>query len=288
VDYTVILSATIDSITYAGLLFLVSSGFTLVFGLLRVLNLAHGALYIWGGYVGLVVAAATGNWWIALISSAAAVGLIGLIAERLLFRRVRGDTQGEVILTIGISFVLADLARAAFGGYPKSVTPPSYLSGTMTVLGLPYGRIRIVLLIAAVLVLAALFILLRRSRVGALVRAAVDDREMLSVMGIRVSTMYTGMFVFASVLAGFAGFAGANFLSIYPGADSEILLLALVIVVIGGLGSLSGAVIGSLVIAVAVNFGTIFAPQFVYFLVFAPMLLILVVRPTGLLGRKWD
>lgn len=280
-----LLLTLINGLTLGGLLFLVASGFTLVFGLMRVLNLAHGAFYLWGGYVGLQVVRATGNFWLALLAGTATVAVGGGVAERVLFRRVRGDNQTEMLLTIGLAFVLADLALAAFGGDSHTIRPAASLAGNVDLLGLKLPTVRLALLTLAGIVFLALWGVLAKTRIGAIVRAGVDDREMLRALGVNVRLVYSGMFVFGAALAGLAGVAGGTFLGLYPGADSEILLFGLVVVVVGGLGSLWGAAIGSVVVGLTISFGTGLVPELLYFLVFGPMLLILVTRPQGLLGR---
>lgn len=280
-----LLLTLINGLTLGGLLFLVASGFTLVFGLMRVLNLAHGAFYLWGGYIGLHVDRVTGNFWLALGAGVAAVAIGGGLAERVLFRRVRGDNQAEMLMSMGLAFVLADLALAAYGGDSHTITPAPVLDGNASFLGLQLPAVRLALLVLAVLVFGALWVMLTKTRIGAVVRAGVDDREMLAALGVNIRRVYSGMFIFGAALAGLAGVAGGTFIGLYPGADSEILLLGLVVVVIGGLGSLWGAAIGSLVVGLILSFGTGLVPELLYFLVFGPMLLILVARPQGLMGR---
>ncbi len=282
---TQLLLTVLNGVTLSGLLFLVASGFTLVFGLMRVLNLAHGAFYLWGGYLGLETVRRTGSFWLALLVGAVVVAIGGGIAERLLFRRVRGDTLAEMLLTVGLAFVLGDLALAAFGGDSLTITPAAVLQGNVQIFGVSYPRVRLGFLLLAVLVLVALWLILTRTRIGSIVRAGVDDREMLGALGVNVRLVYTAMFVFGAALAGLAGVAGGTFLGLYPGADSEILLFGLVVVVIGGLGSLWGAAIGSLFVGLIISVGTGLLPELLYFLVFGPMLLVLVARPQGLLGR---
>lgn len=282
---TQFLLTSLNGLTLGGLLFLVASGFTLIFGLMRVVNLAHGAFYLWGGYIGLTVTVATENFWLGLMAGTLVVAMGGGASERLLFRRVRGDLQAEILLSIGLSFVLADLALAVFGGDSLSIVPAEMLRGNVEIFGARYPTVRVGLLMIAVMVLLALWAILTRTRIGSIVRAGVDDREMLGALGINVSVVFTAMFIFGAALAGLAGVAGGTFLSLYPGADAEILLFALVVVVVGGLGSLWGAAIGAVLVGTVISFGTTLVPEFLYFLVFGPMLAILIARPQGLMGR---
>jgi branched-chain amino acid transport system permease protein len=282
---TQLLLTFMNGLTLGGLLFLVASGFTLIFGLMRVVNLAHGAFYLWGGYIGLTVTVATGNFWIGLLAGTVVVAFGGGLAERLLFRRVRGDIQAEILLAIGVSFVLADMALAVFGGDSLTIVPAEVLRGNIEIFGVRYPSVRLGFLMIAGVVLLALWAILTKTRIGSIVRAGVDDREMLGALGINVGVVFTAMFVFGAALAGMAGVAGGTFLGLYPGADSEILLFALVVVVVGGLGSLWGAAIGAVLVGMIISFGTALTPEFLYFLVFGPMLAILVARPQGIMGR---
>lgn len=276
----------INGLTLGSLLFLVASGFTLVFGLMRVLNLAHGAFYLWGGYVGLATATATGSFWLGILAGGLAVAVAGGLAERILFRRVRGNTLAEVILTVGLGFILADLALITFGGDATTIPPPRSLSGGVVVLGFGLPKLRLALLGFAALVYAVLWWLLTPTRLGAIVRAGVDDSEMLAALGINIRLVYSAAFVLGAFLAGASGVVGGAFLGLFPGADAEILLFALVVVVLGGLGSLPGALLGSMAVGLAISLGTTYLPELLYFLVFGPMLIVLVTRPQGLLGKQ--
>lgn len=277
---------TLNGVSFAGLLFLVASGFTLVFSLMRVLNLAHGAFYLWGGYLGLAVVGWTGNFWLAMLVAGLIVALGGAVAERFLFRRVAGEPLKEILLTLGLAFILADLALVLFGGYPSFLQAPDQLRGSMQLFGVGVPRFRIAIIVGAAVVAGVLWWLLNRTRIGATIRAGADDREMLASLGVNVRLVYTAMFVFGAFLAGASGVVGGVFLGVTPGNDAEMLLFALVVIVVGGLGSLKGAVVGSLVVGILYSFGSSLLPEFLYFLVFGPMLVVLVLRPQGLVGSK--
>lgn len=277
---------TLNGVSFAGLLFLVASGFTLVFSLMRVLNLAHGAFYLWGGYLGLAVVARTDNFWLAMIVAGLLVAIGGAVAERYLFRRVAGEPLKEILLTLGLAFILADLALVFFGGYPSFMQAPEMLRGGMELFGVGVPKFRVAIIVGAAIVAAVLWWLLSRTRIGATIRAGADHREMLASLGVNVRLVYTAMFVFGAFLAGASGVVGGVFLGVTPGNDAEMLLFALVVIVVGGLGSLKGAVVGSLVVGILYSFGSSLFPEFLYFLVFGPMLLILVLRPQGLVGSK--
>jgi branched-chain amino acid transport system permease protein len=277
---------TVNGLSFGALLFLLASGFTLIFGLLRIVNLSHGALYLAGGYAALVTVTATRNYLLAMAVAGLAIGVLGLLMERTLLRRVRGRELPEVLLTIGVAFVLADLCLALFGGEPKKVAAPAALAGSVEVAGLAYPRFRLFVIALAAAVGLGLYLLHSRTRIGAVVRAGVDDRETAAVLGINIDRVFTGMFVVGSVLAGLAGAIGGTLLTLLPGADTEILLFALVVVIIGGLGSIRGAAVGSVLVGLVDAFGKALVPDLAYFTVFAPMALVLVLRPTGLFGSR--
>ena len=275
----------LNGLTFAALLFLVSSGFTLIFGLMRIVNLAQGSLYLLGGYVGLSVVRATGSFWLALPAAAVAMGVLGLVVERGLLRTVRGRPMSEILLTVGLSFIAADLALAAWGGDPITLDVPGTLDGRTGLLGVTYPVYRLFVIALGIAIAAGLWFLLERTRIGAVVRAGVDDREMAEALGIDVKTVFTAVFGLGALLAGLAGVVGGAYLSLAPGADTQILTYALVVVVVGGLGSLRGAIIGALLVGLIYVFGQALLPNLAYFVLFAPMALVLILRPQGLFGR---
>lgn len=273
-----------NGLSFGALLFLLASGFTLVFGLMRIVNLAHGALYLVGGYAGIVIAGYTGSFIVALLAGGAAAAIVGAVSERLLLRRVRGKELPEVLLTVGIAFVIADVNLAIFGGNPQTLRAPEILTGALSIGSFSYPRYRLFMIVLAVAVGLGLYLVQHRTRVGAIMRAGVDDREMTGMMGINVDRVFAGMFIFGSALAGLAGVAAAGQLTMRPGADTDILLFALVVVIVGGLGSVSGAAVGSALIGLIDAFAKVWIPELSYFAIFAPMALILVLRPRGLFG----
>jgi branched-chain amino acid transport system permease protein len=275
----------LNGASFGALLFLLSSGFTLIFGLLRVVNLAHGSFYLVGGYVGLTLLQADINFWIAMLGGAVAMAVVGFALERGLLRRVRGQTMPEVLLTVGLSLIFADLALARWGGDPILLSRPPLLQGTVEVSAVTYPTFRLFVLALGAVVAVLMYLLQRRTRIGAIVRAGVDDREMVAALGINIKAIFTGVFTLGALLAGLTGVIGGVFLSLYPGADGEILLFALVVVILGGLGSLPGAIVGSLLVGLIDSFGRSLTPSLSYFLLFAPMALILIFRPQGLFGR---
>jgi branched-chain amino acid transport system permease protein len=269
------------------LLFLMSSGFTLSFGLARFVNLAHGAFYLLGGYIGLTVLHATGNFWLGMLGGGVAMLGLGWAGERLLVRHTFGNEFGQVLLTVGVAYAIADIALLTWGGDPLRVPPPGFALGPLDLPGgIVYPRYRFLLIVFGIVVAVILWLLYSRTLLGAVIRAGVDDREMVGALGVNVNRLFGLVFAFAAFLAGLAGVAGGAFLTLYPGAEWDILVLALVVVIVGGLGSLTGAMVGSLIVGLTDAYGRWLLPEFSYFVIFGPMALLLLFRPTGLFGRE--
>jgi branched-chain amino acid transport system permease protein len=275
----------LNGATFAALLFIVASGFTLIFGLMRIVNLAHGALYLMGGYLGLVVAHRTDSFVLALAAAALAVAAIGFGTYTLLLRFVGGNVLRQVLLTLGLALVLDDLALVIFGGDAFTVPIPDALRGPVQVGSLVYPKYRLFLLLFSALVFVALTLLVRYTRLGALIRAGVDDAEMVEAMGVDIQRVFVYTFMLGSALAGIGGVLGGAFLTLYPTADSDILVFSLAVVIIGGRGSLAGTAIGSLFVGMLATFGQVWFPELAYFVIFGPMALLLAFRPLGLFGR---
>ena len=280
---------TVNSVTFGGLLFLLSAGFSLIFGLMRIPNLTHGSLFMLGAYFGATFAGGllgmTFNFWLAALMAALLVAAFGAVLERFLLRQLPGQQLAQVLVTLGISFMAADFCLMVWGGDPINVASPPGLAGFLRAgpLVVPYYRLAVIII--ALVVAIALWLLLDRTRLGAMIRAGVDDPDMARVVGIKVSRLFTIVFSLGAGLAAFAGIMGAPILSVYPGLDQDMLPLALVVVILGGSGSLLGSFIGSLVIGFIYNFGQAMLPELAYFVLFLPMLLVLLFRPQGLFGR---
>ena len=274
-----------NGLTFAALLFVVASGFTLIFGLLRIVNLAHGALYLFGGYVGYTVGQFTGSFVLAGLSAMSFVALAGLALDQGLLRFVRGFELRQVMLTLGVAFVLNDLALVIWGGDTFTVATPQWLQGAAQIGGLFYPKFRLFVLAVGVAVFIALLLLLNKTRLGALIRAGVDDVEMVEACGVDIRRVFLITFMLGSALAGLGGLLGGTFLALYPSADAEILVFSLAVVIIGGRGSLVGAAIGSLLIGLLNTFGQVWFPQLAYFVIFGPMAVLLAFRPLGLFGK---
>jgi branched-chain amino acid transport system permease protein len=274
-----------NSIAFGGLLFLLSAGFALIFGLMRIPNLTHGSLFMLGAYFGVSLIALGLSFWPAAILAAFGVAVFGGLVERLLLRRLPGNELAQVLVTLGLSFMIADACLMWWGGDPISIETPRALRGATFIAGLGFPTYRIAVIVVAVAFAAALWGLLDRTRLGAMIRAGVDDPEMARVVGIRVSRLFTIVFCLGAGLAGFAGVIGGPILSVYPGLDQDMLPLALVVVILGGSGSLIGSFVGSFVVGFLYNFGQAMLPELAYVVLFLPMLVVLVVRPQGLFGR---
>ncbi len=276
----------LNGMTFAALLFVVASGFTLIFGLLRIVNLAHGALYLFGGYVGFTVGGIAGSFVVAAISAMIFVAAAGLVLDRGLLRLVRGGELRQVMLTLGVAFVLNDAGLVIWGGDTLTVPTPEALQGAVVIGSLFYPKFRLFVLAMGIAVFAGLWLLLNKTRLGALIRAGVDDREMVEACGINIKRVFLVTFMLGSALAGLGGVLGGTFLALYPGADAEILVFSLAVVIIGGRGSLVGAATGALLIGLLNTFGQVWFPQLAYFVIFGPMAALLAFRPLGLFGKE--
>lgn len=285
-DPILAIQLVLNGLSFGALLFLVASGFTLIFGLMRISNLAHGAFYIVGAYVAVVVVSFTSSFWLGVLAGAIAAAVVGVVTERGLLRRVRNQEMPEVLVTVGVLFVIGDLLLAIFGGDPKTVNTASGApSGALVIGNFAYPQYRLFIIVVTVVIGVGLFVIQRYSRVGAIVRAGVDNREMAAAMGINIDLVFTGVFMFGALLAGISGAIGSGLLSLSPASGTEILLYAMVVVIVGGLGSIEGAAIGAVLIGVIDAFTKTFIPELSYFTIFAPMALVLVLRPRGLFGR---
>lgn len=276
----------LNGITDAARLFIIAIGLTLIFSLMRIVNLAHGVLYLAGGYIALSVAQYTGSYLLALAAGAFAVALVGFLIERGLLIWVRGQDLPETLLTLALIVIFQDTLLAIWGGYPKSIPKPKLLDFSVDILGLPYPAMRLFTVVLGVVIGAAVWFLIERTHIGAAIRAGVDDRETASALGINISVIFTLVFCIGAFLAGFAGVIGATLTSLAPGLDSQALLFALVVIIVGGLGSLMGSAIGAIIVGLILNFGRSYVPEFAFLLTFLPMLLIIAFRPQGLFGKK--
>lgn len=288
VDNTRLLALTmLNGLTLAGLYFLVASGFTLVFGLMRVVNLAHGSLFLLGGYVGYSAGLATGSWLVALMAGFAAAALTGVLMQRLVFSRMVGQDMRQTLITIGLSIVMADIFLWVWGGDTYQFEAPDWLTGTVALpLVHKYAEFRLVVLALSCVIGLGLWLLLHRTRVGMMIRAGVDDKDMLSSIGVNVERLFVITFAIGAGLAGLAGVVGGTALSVAPGEDVRYLLASLVVVLVGGMGSITGAAMGALLIGLAETFGQTYAPTYGVVFTFVIMVAALAFRPNGLMGKS--
>jgi branched-chain amino acid transport system permease protein len=274
-----------NGVSYGALLFLLAGGLTLIFGMMRIVNMTHGSHYLLGCYLAVTVLTRTGSYVLAMAVAAVIIALLGIVEWDRFLKGFRGQELAQVLTTMGLALIFQDLALLIWGGDPYNIRVPSPLSGRYQVGVLSFPVYRVFMIVVAVAVALVLWLVVERTRVGAMMRAAVDDAEMARGVGINVAGISLGVFALGAALAAVAGVVAGGFLSVYPGADFEILSYAFVVVIVGGMGSLKGALIGSLLVGLLDNFGKALFPELSYFTLFAPMAVILAIRPTGLFGR---
>ena len=306
-DLRIFVVVGLNGLTLAGLYFVVASGFTLIFGLMRVVNMAHGSLYMLAGFFAFDLQerltggeatsafgsseASVGDWVIPLVVASLAVGVIGLVMQQVFLRWNQGQELRQALITIAISVIIADQALAHFGGIAQELAPPSVFPDgvQLHVYGLSYPFFRIFVLSAAVAVGLALWVVIQRTRYGMIVRAGVDDRHMVSALGINIQLVFAGAFFVGAFLAGLGGVLGGTMISVDKGNDTQYLLIALIVVIIGGMGSLGGAAVGALALGLVDSFGDVYLPEgytnYSVLLIFGMLVLVLAVRPLGLFGR---
>lgn len=276
---------TLNGLTTGALLFFVASGLTVVFGLMRILNLAHGALFLFGGYVGVSVIDRTDNYLMGVFAGGVSAGLLGLVIQQVFSRTLLKSPFNQVLLTLGLAFIISNAILWIWGGSVRLLRPPEQMRQSREVFGVFYPEYRLFLILLALVAAIFLYLVWERTRLGATVRACVDDREMAAAMGIRISVVFAGVFAAGAALAGMAGVLGAPILGLSIGLEFDVLLLAVVVVVVGGIGSLPGAFAASMAVGLIDAYGKAKFPELSYFTLFVPVILILLLRPRGLLGR---
>jgi len=276
----------LNGLSFGALLFILASGLSLVFGMMDVVNLAHGAFYMLGAYVALSVVQATGSFWVAMVAAPLALALLGLVLEPLLLRRLRGRHLDQVLLTIGVSLVIVDLIGLVWGREVRSLSAPPGLDGSVTLIGGVYPVYRLFVIAFGAALALAMSVIYRRTKIGMLIRAGVEDAEMLGALGVNTNRLFASTFATGAALAGLAGVIAAPVFGVQPGMDTDPgLLYSLVVVVVGGLGTLSGAVAGSVLVGPADTFGKVLFQDVALAVIFAIVALVLLLKPTGLLGR---
>lgn len=278
----------LHGLAYAGLLFLVSAGLTLVFGMMNVLNFAHAAMYMLGAYFSYsIMLHTTGNFWLSLMLCPIFLFVIGALIQRFLLRKVHAHGHvAELLLTFGLAYIITELVKWYWGNYPLAVNVGGFLSGTVQILGITYPVYRLFIVFCAICVGLIMALILYKTRLGIILRAAVNDSEMVNSLGINVPLVFMGVFAFGAALSGFAGVIAGPLLSTFPGMAHEILIDAFVVIVIGGFGSLGGAVIASILIGELQSFGVLLFPKLSMALMYLLMALVLIVKPTGLFGEE--
>jgi branched-chain amino acid transport system permease protein len=276
---------TLNGISFGILLFLLAAGLSLIYGLMKILNLTHGSYYLLGAYIGLTVVRSTGSFVLAIAVATLAVALIGVPMERFFLRRFHLQDLPQALLTFGFLFIFADLALLIWGGDPQTLPKPEAFARSVNIGGIIYPSYRLLLIAVGLLIGAALWWFQEGTRAGAMLRAGIDDEEIARGLGINVPLLFTLIFALGAFLAALGGVLGGPIVGVYPGADFEVLLLGFVVVIIGGLGSLKGALVGGLLVGLLDNFGKSFFPEFALFTIFVPMVAILAIRPTGIFGR---
>ena len=276
----------LNGLAYGVLLFLLSVGLTLIFGMLDVVNLAHGSYYMLGAYAGLTLIAVTGNFWLAVLVAPAAVALIGAAVERTCLRPLyRRGPLDQVLLTFGLIYVFEDLVKWIWSGRIRSIPTPALFSGSVQVFGATIPSYRLFVIAFGLAIAVALWALIEKTRLGAVIRAGVFDSEMTAGMGINIDRVFTGVFAFGAALAGLSGVIAGPIQSAAPPMGASILVPALIVVVVGGLGSLKGSLAGSLIIGQAETFGKVWLPGASMLMIYVVMALVLLFRPQGLFGR---
>jgi branched-chain amino acid transport system permease protein len=277
----------LNGLTLASLYFIVAAGFTLVFGLMRNVNLAHGSLYLLGGYVGYTIAHHTGWWILAIAGGFVAAAVAGLLIQVLLLRHMQGQELRQTMVTIGLSIVIADILLWIFTGQVHQMEAPEWLQGPIRDIPVirAYSAYRLSLLGFGVAIGVFLWWLLNRTKVGAMIRAGVDDRAMLAAAGVNVNLVFAITFMLGAGLAGLGGVIGAVELSMVPGEDTRLLLASLIVVIVGGMGSVVGAAIGAVILGLAETYGLAYAPTYSVVLTFVILVLVLAFRPRGIMGK---
>jgi branched-chain amino acid transport system permease protein len=282
----------LNGLSLAGLYFITASGFTLIFGLMRVVNMAHGALYLLGGYLALDLTQHGMGWWPAALLAALIVGVAGLLLHQALLRWNQGQDLRQALITIAVAIILADQMIVHFGGTPQTLTPPSALAGSVSlgIYHLEYPGFRVFIMGAALVVGLLLWLMIHRTRFGMIVRAGVDDRAMTAALGVNVPLVFGGAFFIGALLAGLGGVMGGTTLSLAPGQDDQFLLSSLVVVIVGGLGSLPGAAVGAVALGLIEQLSAVYLPSqytnYSILLTFILLVVVLAVRPAGFFGRR--
>jgi branched-subunit amino acid ABC-type transport system permease component len=281
-----LLAQALNGLSYGVLLFLLSVGLTLIFGMLDVVNLAHGSFYMLGAYAGLATVAATGNFWLALVAAPLAVGVIGALMERAVLRPLyRRPPLDQILLTFGFIYIFEDLVKSIWGGTIRSIAPPDLFAGSVRIFGGAFPSYRLFVIGFGFVMAVVLWLVIERTRLGAIIRAGVYDAEMTAGMGINIHRVFTGVFAAGAALGGLSGVIAGPIQSAQPPMGATILIPALIVVVVGGLGSLKGSLVGSLLVGQAEVWGKVWLPGLSMAMIYFVMAAVVLLRPQGLFGR---
>jgi branched-chain amino acid transport system permease protein len=286
-QWTLAITQTLNGIALGMLLFLLAAGLSLMFGLMGIVNLAHGAYFMVGGYVGLSILETTGDFKLAILGGGATGAFLGFITERFFMRRVYGLRHHEpILLTFALSLILSDLSLFLWTGTPRWVQPPSLLDFSMNILGTYYPAYRLTIILTGIVVFIALYWFQEKTKWGAIVRAGVDNKEMATGLGINIPKVFTMVFSLGAFIAGFGGFVGSPILGLHIGLDVEIIMLALAVVIVGGIGSLPGCLATCLLLGLADTFGKVLWQKYASLTIYIIVVIVLLAKPTGLFGKK--
>jgi branched-chain amino acid transport system permease protein len=275
----------INGLSMAAILFIIAVGLNLSFGLLRIVNLTYGSFYLLGGYIGLYIYQVTGSWIFSLVAAGIVVAIISFIGEFTLLRRVRGKPTLETLITLSLAIIISDILIVIWGGNPKNIKIPAPLTGYVTLFDANIPIYNIFIFCFSCFICLILWLILQKTRIGMIIRAGVDNFEITSTLGINIQLVFTLVFTAAGFLAGIGGVIGGTYLMVAPGEDWRILTYALLVIIIGGMGSFVGTIVGSIIIGMIFSFGNVYVPQLALFLMFVPVAITLVIRPRGLFGR---
>jgi len=277
----------LNGLVFGMLLFLLAAGFTLILGLMDIVNLAHGSFYLFGGYIGYSITKSTHSLLLGCLAGLVATGILGIISYRgILQQRFARDVLAQVLITFGFLLIFTDVCRWIWGGIPLVIPKPGFLQGTIGLGKIVYPTYRLAIIVIGAMFFVFLWWFQEKTKYGAIVRAGVDDEKMTEAVGINISVVKMLVFGLGTMLAGVAGVIGAPLLGLFPGLDMEILLLAFVVIIIGGMGSLWGALVGALFIGLVDSFGKSLVPELSVFTIFATMVVVLAIKPSGFFGSE--
>jgi branched-chain amino acid transport system permease protein len=275
----------LNGLALGAILALVALGLTIVFGLLGFVNFAHGALFMIGAYAGWIVYSGTNNFFLAIPAALVVTFIVGLVIERVLIRLYyQRPKEDQILVTYGLAIVLVEIVRAIFSGQTKLLTTPSWAAGIVQIGGIVYPQYRVAVMAIAAITLALIYLVLFRTRVGLIVRAGIDDAVIVNILGINVNRTFMLVFALGAAIAGLSGIVDAPLVAVNPDMGTDLLVQSFVVIVIGGVGSFFGAILGGIVAGEIVSLTTAFAPDYSSVMLYVAMAIVLILRPKGLLG----